>query len=91
MDLRIGEDKAIMQQEALALQIELHIEKIMVKKLITPVKLSLLLGKKRSYIDQLDYGKLTVRQLSDIFTALDSTLTINTIDGLVFHTSLGKD
>ena len=88
MNIKQNKEKSIMQQEALALQIDLHIEELMAKKYVTPNDLSFRLGKKRTYIDKLDYGKLSLRQISDIFTALDSTLTVNTVDGLVFNSTI---
>jgi len=88
MNKKQNKEKWIWQQENLALQVELHIDKLMLQRLVTPTDLSIRLGKKRNYISKLDYGKLTLRQISDIFTALDSTLTVDTIDGTVFHTNI---
>lgn len=84
-----SEEMKIAQQEWLILQVTEHIADLMNKKGITKKQLADKLGRSKGYITQLLDGRtnMTLRTISDVMWALDSSLTVNTSE-LGFNTNI---
>ena len=75
-----NQETRIDQQEWLILQVTLHIEKLMEDKGVSKAELARRLGVNRAYITQLLDGQtnMTLKKISDVMLALDSSLVVNT-------------
>ena len=81
-----NKDNVIANQEWIILQIELHAQKVMDKKGITNKELSRRLGANNA--DNLFSGQnMSIRKIANIFTALDTSLKIDTTP-LGFETTI---
>jgi len=75
-----NEDTRLLHQEWNILQICAHFEKLMEQKNISRKQLSDRLGTDKSYVTKiLDGANLTIRKITDVLLALDSSLSIDTI------------
>ena len=81
-----NEDDVIDHQEWLILQVEIHALKVMEKKGITNKELSKRLGVKNVY-NLFSGQNMSIRKISNIFTALDTSLKIDTTP-LEFETTI---
>jgi YgiT-type zinc finger domain-containing protein len=76
---KVLEHTEIQQQENLILQIELHIDKLMTEQNVSKELLAKRIGKSIKYVDNLFEGRnLKLREIADVFTALNSSLVVDT-------------
>ncbi len=69
------------QEEWLILQVSLHIDQLMKKHNVDRVELAKRLGTNTDYVVKLlDGSNMTLRQIADVMSALDSSLVIDTED-----------
>ena len=85
---KANEYTRIEQQELLRLQIELHIDKLMIEQNVNYEELAKRLGKKTKYVKNLFNGKnFTIDEISDVLLALDAGLIVDT-GHIGFHTTI---